>query len=131
MEPFGPFTGLPTLSSTHLRIGNDRKTGSQGPICSMANIQSLRPRDRLWLKLRQRIRNHSKLGALPRPPLMPNPIPAIRCPYCVEGSHFKIMSAIAGGDWHKCEQCGHVVFQNDPSFQCACPKCADLNHPNP
>jgi acetyl-CoA carboxylase beta subunit len=58
---------------------------------------------------------------------MPEPKAVIRCPYCVEGSHFKLMSSIADGDWHKCQRCGHVVFQNDPSYQCVCPNCVDLN----
>ena len=60
---------------------------------------------------------------------MPERKSVVRCPYCVEGQHFKIMLAVADGDWHKCERCGHVIFQNDPSFQCAYRKCFDLNGP--
>ena len=57
---------------------------------------------------------------------MPESDPTIRCPYCVEGSDFKVMLPIAGGDWHRCEGCGHVVFQNDLAFKCACLNCADF-----
>ena len=51
----------------------------------------------------------------------------IRCPYFEDGDHFKIIAAISGGDWYKCERCSHSVAPNDPLFQCTCPKCADLN----
>ena len=76
-------TDLSTLSRAASPRRKRPKNRSRPAICAMANIQSLPPRDRLWLKLRQRVRNRSKLGALPRPPLMPKPIPIIRCPYCV------------------------------------------------
>jgi hypothetical protein len=55
------------------------------------------------------------------------PPSTIRCPYCVEGSGFKIMRAIAGGDWHECEICAHVVMPNDPEFRCTCQHCLALS----
>jgi len=78
----------------------------------------------IFLKLRQRIRIQLDRSS---PPPMPERKSVVRCPYCVEGQHFKIMLVVAGGDWHKCERCGHVIYENDPSFQCACGKCYDLN----
>jgi len=55
------------------------------------------------------------------------PRTVIRCPYCVEGSGFKIMHAVAGGDWHECETCAHVVMHNDPGFRCTCENCLRLS----
>lgn len=72
--------GLPYYRVSLSAWGNGAGTGPRPAICWMSNIQSLRPRDSLCLKLRQRIRNHSKLGALPALPSCPNRSPSFAAP---------------------------------------------------
>jgi len=51
----------------------------------------------------------------------------IRCPYCVDGEGFKIMTR---HDTHLvCERCGHKVVPGLPAFECLCPKCQKLYRP--
>jgi hypothetical protein len=54
---------------------------------------------------------------------MPDPI---RCPYCVQGNHFKVMTAMEGGQWFQCDRCAHMVTLTDSLFRCPCLKCFDL-----
>lgn len=51
----------------------------------------------------------------------------IRCPYCVENGHFKLMALQAGDGWFLCENCGHLSLPSDPFFHCTCGKCEGLN----
>jgi len=54
----------------------------------------------------------------------------MQCPYCIDGSHFKVMTERWEGAWHKCS-CGHVAMPGDKHFQCFCPKCIDLRRSYP
>ena len=54
----------------------------------------------------------------------------IRCPYCVEGNHFKVMTEVENGMPLKCGHCGHLVALNNPFFKCTCVKCFALDHPD-
>jgi Zn finger protein HypA/HybF involved in hydrogenase expression len=55
---------------------------------------------------------------------MPDPI---RCPYCVQDNHFRVMADAGDGHVFKCERCKHVVIPENIYFQCVCPKCRALN----
>jgi hypothetical protein len=46
-----------------------------------------------------------------------------RCPYCVEGGHFKLMIEQSGGDRFVCANCGHLAMPNNPLFTCTCAHC--------
>ena len=59
---------------------------------------------------------------------MPDPDP-IRCPYCVEGNHFKVMTEQEGGLWSKCGHCGHLVSPGSLLIKCNCPNCLALERP--
>lgn len=52
----------------------------------------------------------------------------IRCPFCVEGNAFKLMTGIASGRFI-CDRCGHVAQPLDERFICTCPNCRQLNRP--
>src|SRR5450755_1823304 len=52
----------------------------------------------------------------------------VRCPYCVEGSQFKLMVGHVDGRFI-CARCGHISHLNDPSFVCSCLKCENLKRP--
>jgi hypothetical protein len=47
-----------------------------------------------------------------------------RCPYCVEGNGFKVMTP-RDGDF-VCLQCGHVVVPDILIHVCICQKCIEL-----
>ena len=49
-----------------------------------------------------------------------------RCPYCVEGGDFKVMTEVDSRYHHRCGRCGHVTMLSDPLFKCTCAKCAGL-----
>jgi hypothetical protein len=51
----------------------------------------------------------------------------MRCPYCVEGDEFKIMTPV--GNRLVCLKCGHRDSLNDPKITCSCPKCKERNRP--
>ena len=53
----------------------------------------------------------------------------IRCPYCVQGNDFKVMTEEEGGLWFKCAQCGHVVNLGSLLIKCTCANCFALEHP--
>jgi phage FluMu protein Com len=58
-------------------------------------------------------------------------MPEIRCPYCVEGDHFKVMVGHFDGRYI-CARYGHVVLPDGPNLKCTCPKCRELNRgPSP
>lgn len=57
---------------------------------------------------------------------MPKPNP-VRCPYCVEGDHFKVM--VKGSISYKCAHCGHVSMPDNPLFKCPCLRCRELDAP--
>jgi len=44
-----------------------------------------------------------------------------RCPYCVEGDAFKLMTQ--KDDKFCCQRCGHLLLPSDPSFVCYCSNC--------
>ena len=46
-----------------------------------------------------------------------------RCPYCVEGGNFKLMTIGENGDWYKCDTCGHIVMPRNNLFECPCLNC--------
>jgi hypothetical protein len=46
-----------------------------------------------------------------------------RCPYCQDGSEFRLMIERYGGAWSRCDQCGHVVIRGQESFDCCCVNC--------
>jgi hypothetical protein len=61
----------------------------------------------------------------PRKPRMP----VMRCPYCVEGSHFKAMIGQDGSErWYMCARCGHLTWPTNPLFNPTCAKCAELKN---
>jgi hypothetical protein len=49
----------------------------------------------------------------------------VRCPYCVVGDDFKIMTQ--WGHLLVCMKCNHVESPNDPTYICRCPKCDERN----
>jgi len=51
----------------------------------------------------------------------------VRCPYCVEGDEFKVMTPQE--DHLVCFKCGHVVVPDIPIYVCSCQKCVQLNRP--
>jgi predicted RNA-binding Zn-ribbon protein involved in translation (DUF1610 family) len=55
---------------------------------------------------------------------------SFRCPYCVEGSEFKLMVRRESGQWYLCPDCGHLAMAENPEFKCPCAKCATLNLEN-
>ena len=50
---------------------------------------------------------------------------AVRCPYCVSGDEFRLMTAVADGRF-VCGKCGHLAIPGDNNFACACRKCFEL-----
>jgi len=50
-----------------------------------------------------------------------------RCPYCVEGDEFKLMTQT--GSVFVCQRCGHLVSLSDPNFFCDCWQCRRLRTP--
>jgi DNA-directed RNA polymerase subunit RPC12/RpoP len=46
----------------------------------------------------------------------------IRCPYCVLGDEFRVMTALSDGRL-VCGKCGHLAILSDRNFKGACPKC--------
>ena len=51
----------------------------------------------------------------------------IRCPYCVEGDNFKLMTARADGPWSYGDRCGHSKGRASPHHQCSCQRCEEIN----
>jgi len=51
----------------------------------------------------------------------------VRCPYCVEGDGFKVMTP--RDTELVCLKCGHVIVPDIPIYVCTCQKCIDLNRP--
>jgi DNA-directed RNA polymerase subunit RPC12/RpoP len=47
----------------------------------------------------------------------------IRCPYCIDGLVFKVMTP-SNGEF-VCGSCGHHVSLQSPTFNCSCPRCND------
>jgi hypothetical protein len=50
---------------------------------------------------------------------------AIRCPYCVVGDSFRLMSADSRGRF-VCATCSHIAIPSDSGFQCYCQNCCRL-----
>jgi hypothetical protein len=50
----------------------------------------------------------------------------VRCPYCVDGDNFKILTARSGGKWFLCSECGHLVMPQNPAYICKCARCVEL-----
>jgi hypothetical protein len=50
---------------------------------------------------------------------------SIRCLYCVEQEHFRLMTARARGSWYLCSRCSHIAMPTYPNFQCGCANCID------
>src|SRR5215472_5080852 len=57
----------------------------------------------------------------------------IRCPYCVQGYEFKLMTELTGGTGgiFYCPACRHLVRTAEPDFQCFCRGCLNLRRPVP
>ena len=52
-----------------------------------------------------------------------------RCPYCVEGNGFKLLTQVA--ERLLCERCAHVSRPADLDFLCPCSRCAQTRvHPS-
>ncbi len=53
-----------------------------------------------------------------------------RCPYCVVDDKFHPkfhpLSVLRNGRLI-CEKCAHIVFPDDTSFKCPCPKCVEID----
>ena len=56
------------------------------------------------------------------PTVMPNSAEPLRCPYCRDGSEFRLLVTRTEG-WLQCEGCGHNAMPLDPEFKCTCLKC--------
>ena len=52
----------------------------------------------------------------------------IRCPYCVQGNHFKVMTKEESRLSFKCAKCGHLVSVGSPLMNCNCSNCFALEH---
>ena len=59
------------------------------------------------------------------------PTDKTRCPYCVQDGAFKVMTTSEGGDWFKCDRCGHIAIPRNTLFECPCLKCYELRPPDP
>ena len=55
----------------------------------------------------------------------------IRCPYCVQGYEFRLMTELTGGTgaMFYCPACRHLVRTAEPDFQCFCRGCLNLRRP--
>jgi predicted RNA-binding Zn-ribbon protein involved in translation (DUF1610 family) len=51
--------------------------------------------------------------------------PIVRCPYCVDGMHFRAMRQTPL-ERYVCDNCGHMVIPGDSQFACICQKCRQL-----
>jgi hypothetical protein len=58
-----------------------------------------------------------------------------RCPYCIEGDTFQLLTPIVGGELFKCELCGHLSYPTDHASVhdtrsvCECSNCRKLKSP--
>ena len=57
----------------------------------------------------------------------------LRCPYCVEGNHFRSMVDLTDvpGGLTFCTKCRHLAHPRDLTFKCLCANCRKLNAPLP
>jgi len=57
----------------------------------------------------------------------------IRCPYCVQGYEFRLMTELTGGTGgiFYCTACRHLVRTAEPDSQCFCRGCLNLRRPAP
>jgi DNA-directed RNA polymerase subunit RPC12/RpoP len=53
----------------------------------------------------------------------------IRCPYCVKDGTFRPMKRGFSSCWFVCEECGHTVMEDTPTFECRCQRCKALFSP--
>ena len=55
----------------------------------------------------------------------------IRCPYCVQGYEFRVMTDLTAGlgENFYCPACRHLVRTAEPDFQCFCRGCTNLRRP--
>jgi hypothetical protein len=51
----------------------------------------------------------------------------IRCPYCADGSDFRVMVRQRDGEWYLCGGCGHVSLPSSPYYQCICTNCRRMD----
>jgi transposase-like protein len=40
-----------------------------------------------------------------------------RCPYCVQGNHFRVMIEVGSGSRFKCGHCGHIAIPEKSTLQ--------------
>src|SRR5229473_174249 len=45
----------------------------------------------------------------------------------IEGGSFKAMMGRAEGRWFLCARCGQVAMPDEPTYQCKCANCAELD----
>jgi len=55
----------------------------------------------------------------------------IRCPYCVQGYEFRLMTDLTAGSGgiFYCPSCRHLVRTAEPDFRCFCRGCTSLRRP--
>ena len=85
----------------------------------------VRLEDRKILRLIERIaKQKTQSTASKLPAAATATLDEIRCPYCIEGDNFKVMTAC---ETHLvCIKCGHVVALDRADYECHCPKCLIL-----
>jgi transcription initiation factor IIE alpha subunit len=49
----------------------------------------------------------------------------IHCPYCITAYGFRELTKQTAGVF-ECPTCGHVVYPDDASAQCSCPRCRSM-----
>jgi hypothetical protein len=59
----------------------------------------------------------------------------LRCPYCVDGGTFRLLTPIVGGELFRCELCGHLSYPTNYAFKsdlwaCECGNCRKLKSPH-
>lgn len=52
----------------------------------------------------------------------------IRCPYCADGTTFRVMVSMGSSDLYFCRACGHVSLPSAPFYQCICENCCKLEN---
>ena len=52
----------------------------------------------------------------------------IRCPYCADGTNFRLMVSLGSSDLYFCRVCGHVSLPSALFYHCICENCCKLEH---
>jgi hypothetical protein len=85
----------------------------------------LRLEDRKAQRMIERIAKQKAQATAPKSPAATTAtVDEIRCPYCVEGDQFKVMTV---RETHLvCLKCGHVVMLDSADYECQSRKCLIL-----